>query len=43
MNRIKISVPMGGRILTIGKNGPMVTPETTDLNTAEAIIYCRQW
>ena len=43
MNRIKISVPMGGRILTIGRNGPMVTPETTDLNTAEAIIYCRQW
>lgn len=38
MNRIKISVPMGGRILTTGKNGPMVTPETTDLNTAEAIL-----
>ena len=38
MNRIKISVPMGGRILTTGKNGHMVTPETTDLNTAEAIL-----
>lgn len=38
MNRIKISVPMGGRILTLGKNGPIVTPEITDLNTAEGIL-----
>ena len=38
MNRIKISVPMGGRILTLGKEGPIVTPEITDLNTAEAIL-----
>ena len=38
MNRIKISVPMGGRILTLGKEGPVVTPEITDLNTAEAIL-----
>lgn len=38
MNRIKISVPMGGRIITLGKNGPIVTPEITDLNTAEAIL-----
>lgn len=38
MDRIKISVPMGGRILTLGKNGPVVTPEITDLNTAEGIL-----
>ena len=38
MNRIKISVPMGGRIITMGTNGPVVTPIFTDLNTAEGIL-----
>lgn len=38
MDRIKISVPMGGRVITLDRNGPIVTPEIVNLKTAEAIL-----
>ncbi len=38
MDRIKISVPMGGRVITLDINGPIVTPEIVNLKTAEAIL-----
>lgn len=38
MNRIKISVPKNGRILTLGVDGPIVTPIIVELGVAEAIL-----
>lgn len=38
MNRIKISVPKNGRILTLGIDGPVVTPIIVELTVAEAIL-----
>ena len=38
MDRIKISVPTGGRIITLAVNGPIVTPELVNLKTVEAIL-----
>ena len=38
MNRIKISVPSKGRIITMDTKGPMVTPTYVTLDMAEAIL-----